>query len=164
MDVSCAELYGGRSPWALHCHMTTSLPALAVALSLTSALPALAQRAPFERTLDATGIVTLDVLTERGAIDIAGGEPGKIVVSGAATVRLSWNVPADAPALARQVAANPPIERDGNVLRLRPPADARTRDAVTVRYRVYVPPGVTVVTTAHENYLYGMTVSSFARS
>jgi hypothetical protein len=126
--------------------MKLSLPALAVAISLTSAIPAAAQRVPFERTLDATGIVTLDVLTERGSIEIAGGEPGKIVVSGAVTVRVWWNTPPNAPELASAVAATPPIERDGNVLRLRPPTDARTRDAVTVNYRVYVPPGVTVVT------------------
>jgi hypothetical protein len=126
--------------------MTSSVLALVVAASLTSAVPALAQRMPFERTIDATGIVTLDVLTERGAIEIAGGEPGKIVVSGAATVRVWWNTPPNALALAREVAANPPIEREGNVLRLRPPADARTSDALTVNYRVYVPPGVTVVT------------------
>jgi hypothetical protein len=126
--------------------MKLPLPALVVAISVTSAVPAVAQRVSFERTLDATGIVTLDVLTERGAIEIAGGEPGRIVVSGAATVRLSWNTPSNAPALAREVAANPPLERAGSVLRLRPPADPKSRDAVTVNYRVYVPPGVTVVT------------------
>src|SRR5687767_2152798 len=126
--------------------MKPSLPALIVAVSFTSAVPALAQRMPFERTLDAAGIVMLDVVTERGAIEITGGDPGRIVVSGAVTVRLWRNTPGNAPDLARQIADSPPIERAGNVLRLRPPTDPRTRDAVTVSYRVQVPPGVTVMT------------------
>ena len=60
------------------------------------------------------------------------GEPGRIEIKGAATVRVGWNVPANAVELARQVAAGPPIEHQGTTVRLRPPQDGATQRAVTV--------------------------------
>src|SRR5215471_18628582 len=112
---------------------------LAGLLLLATAHPALAQRFPFERSFDVTAPPTLDVSTERGRIEIVAGDAGQIVVAGTVTVREGWNVPANAIDLARKAAAAPPIERDGNTVRLRPPADEATRRAVTVSYQVRVP-------------------------
>ena len=110
------------------------------------ASPALAQRFPFERSFDVTGPSALDVSTIRGKIEITAGEPGRIVVVGTATVRVDWNVPANAADLARKVADNPPIQREGQRLRLRPPSDAAEQRAVTVSYQVRVPPETDVAT------------------
>jgi len=121
-----------------------------IAFCAGSASPALAQRFPFERSFDVSGPSVLDVSTIRGKIDVTVGEPGRVVVAGTATVRVDWNVPANAPDLARNVADNPPIQREGQTLRLRPPSDAAAQRAVTVSYQVRVPPD-TEVTAASES-------------
>jgi len=115
-----------------------------IAFSVGSASPALAQRFPFERSFDVTGPSTLDVSTIRGKIEVTTGEPGRIVVVGTVTVRVDWNVPANAADLARKVADTPPIQREGQTIRLRPPSDAAERRAVTVSYQVRVPPDTEV--------------------
>jgi len=124
--------------------------AAAVALMLSSAAPALAQRYPFERSFNVADGVTIDVQTTRGKIEVKVGAPGRVLVGGAATVRLGWNVPGDAIKLAEQFAASPEIEQQGNVLRLRSPSNPAQERAVTVNYVVTVPP-TTVVTTVSES-------------
>lgn len=117
---------------------------MALLLVVASAWPAAAQRTSFERTLDTPTAVTLDVSTLGGRIELRTGGPGKVVVRGAATVRIGFNVPANAPELAKQVAANPPIERAGDIIWLRPPSDPAQRRAAIVSYDVMVPPGTVV--------------------
>jgi DUF4097 and DUF4098 domain-containing protein YvlB len=114
---------------------------VAVALGTMFVLPsaALAQRFPFERAFDVAAVPTLDVSTLRGKIEVTAGEPGRIVIEGTVTVRTDWDVPANAVELARGVVNQPPVERAGNTVRLRPPADGAERRAVTVSYRVHVP-------------------------
>lgn len=106
---------------------------------LLSATPAFAQRFPFERTIDAAGAITLDVSTIRGKIDVSAGEPGRVVVAGAATVRIGWDVPSNAVQLAEQFAATFAIERLGSTIRLRPPAGSTEQRAMTINYQVKVP-------------------------
>lgn len=130
-------------------HFRTMLLGI-VAFSVGSASPALAQRFPFERSFDVTGPSVLDVSTIRGKIEVTAGEPGRIVVRGTVTVRVDWNVPANAVELARHVADHPPIHRDGQTVKLRPPTEPAERRAVTVSYEVRVPPE-TAVTTASES-------------
>jgi putative adhesin len=117
-----------------------------VALGSILPAPALAQRFAFERSLDVTGPATLDVSTIRGKIEVTAGDPGRIVVSGAATVRIGLMTPARAEELARKVAADPPIVREGKTIRLRPPAGADDQRAMTVNYVVRVPPDTEVIT------------------
>lgn len=128
--------------------MRTTLRISLALLAILCPSLAIAQEFRFERTFDAAGQSTLDVSTQRGRIEVVAGEAGRIVVTGAATVRVGWNVPADAVDIARRVAAAPPIERDGNTLRLRRPSDAAAQRAVTVSYRVQVPPNTEVRTSS----------------
>ena len=128
--------------------MRSTILTAIVVYGLASAQPALAQRFPFERTFDAAGPSTLDVSTIRGKIDVTAGNPGRIVVAGTVTVRVDWNVPANATDLAKQVAANPPIQQDAQAVRLRPPSDPAAQRAVTVSYQVRVPPNTRVTTTS----------------
>lgn len=128
-------------------HLRTMLLGI-VAFSVGGASPALAQRFPFERSFDVTGPSVLDVSTIRGKIEVTAGEPGRIVVMGTVTVRVDWNVPANAAELARHVADHPPIQRDGQTVKLRPPTEPAERRAVTVSYEVRVPPETAVTTTS----------------
>jgi hypothetical protein len=120
--------------------------AFAAALWLTSTVPLAAQRFSFERALDASEQVTLDVATERGQIAVSAGEAGRIMVRGTVTVRVGLNVPLDAVAIAKRVAANPPVQRENATLRLRPPVSDDERRAVTIAYDVIVPKGTRVIT------------------
>jgi hypothetical protein len=79
--------------------------------------PAWAQRDPFERTFDISERATLDVSTIRGKMDVIISGPGRVVVSGAATVRIGLRALADAAERAQKIAANPPVRRDGDTIR-----------------------------------------------
>jgi len=119
---------------------------LLTAFTASVASPALAQRLPFERVFDVPAGATLDVSTIRGKIAVHVGDPGRIVVAGMVTIHPGWDVPANAAELARRVADHPPIEQQGNALRLHDPSDAAERRAVTVSYDVHVPPTTRVST------------------
>jgi Toastrack DUF4097 len=110
------------------------------------AAPAAAQRVPFERTYEVGANAVLDVSTVRGRIEVTGGETDRVTVAGTATVRVGWNVPANAVEIVRRVAANPPVEQDGSTLRLRPPSSDEELRAVTIAYQVTVPRGTAVKT------------------
>jgi hypothetical protein len=103
------------------------------------------QSFPFEQTVPVGAATVLDVATERGRINVQVGEPGHVVVKGTVSVRIGWNVPANAADLAKAAASHPPIEEEGATIRLRPPTDAAVRDAVTVAYDVLVPPDTTLI-------------------
>lgn len=116
-----------------------------MAVAICSASPAWAQRLPFEQRFEVNNSAVLDVSTIRGKIDVAVGELGHVVVAGTVTVRIGWDVPSNAADLARSVVNCPPIERAGNIFRLRPPSDATERRAVTISYQVRVPPDTEVL-------------------
>lgn len=118
------------------------LPAALLVVALAS--PAAAQHVTFERSFTTPTTVTLDVSTLGGRIELRAGPAGQVLVRGSATVRTAFNVPANAPELARQIAANPPVERAGDVIWLRPPSDPAQRRAATVAYDVLIPPGTVV--------------------
>jgi hypothetical protein len=123
----------------------TRITVIAVVCASAPSL-AYAQRFAFERTIQTTGPTRLDVATDRGKIEVVAGQPGRVVIEGAATVRVGWNVPANAMEIARTVAASPPIEFADQTVRLRIPTDPSAQQAVTVNYRVQVPPGTEVRT------------------
>lgn len=111
-----------------------------VAIIAGTASPAVAQRFPFERSFAVSGPSALDISTIRGKIEVTVGEPGRIVVLGTVTVRVDWNVPANATDLARKVADNPPVRHVGRTVSLSSPSDPAELRALTVSYQVRVPP------------------------
>jgi hypothetical protein len=102
---------------------------------------ALAQRVTFQRTFDASGPVTVDVVTMAGRIGVTPGPAGRVIVLGTVTVRNGLNVPANARELAARVAALPPIQQNGDRIALQLPNDEAERRAVTIEYEISVPPG-----------------------
>ncbi len=133
--------------------------ALVLAGGTGAATPAVAQRLPFEQSFAVNEPLSLDVSTIRGKIDVTAGEPGRIVITGAVTIRVGWDVPANAADLARRVAEHPPIERDGGTVRLRPPSDPAERRAVTVSYQVQVPPDAQVLAVSESGAITVQSVS-----
>lgn len=93
--------------------MTHWYPAAAAAL-LLAALPALASEATFERNLSVNGRVELNVSTGSGHIHITRGSGNQVHIFG--KVRSNWN--SDNEARVHEIAANPPIEQTGNIVRI----------------------------------------------
>ena len=146
--------------------MWTSARITLLLVSVAVPSTAFAQRVTFERAMDVSAPATLDVSTVRGKIEVVAGVAGRIVVAGAATVRVGWDVPANAEEIARRVAAAPPIEHAGSTVRLRVPADSDAQRAVTVSYRVEVPPDTRVQTSSNsgETSIRGVTATVDVRT
>jgi hypothetical protein len=86
---------------------------IAVAALALAALPAFAAEATFERTLSVSGRVELSVATGSGNIHISHGAGNQVHVFG--RVKSSWG---GNEARVREIAAHPPIERTGNIIRI----------------------------------------------
>ena len=86
---------------------------LATAALALAAIPALAAEATFERTLTVNGRVELSIATGSGYIHLTQGSGNQIHVFG--RVKSSWG---GSDEKVREIAANPPIEQTGNIVRI----------------------------------------------
>lgn len=86
---------------------------LATAVLALAAIPALATEATFERTLSVSGRVDLSVSTGSGNIHISRGAGNQVHIFG--KVRSGWS---GSEQRVREIAANPPIEQTGNIVRI----------------------------------------------
>lgn len=120
---------------------------LPLLVMMAVAVPAAAQRFPFDRTIDVMPGATLDVSTVRGKVNVQSHEARQIRIEGTVTIRPSagFTTTGDPLVIARGVADRPRIEVAGNVVRLRPPAEPDALRVVTVSYDVWVPRDTTVV-------------------
>lgn len=88
------------------------LVALTALLALT-AVPVLASEATFERNLTVNGRVELTAATGSGNIHIIQGSGSQVHIVG--RVKSNWG---DSDERVREIAANPPIEQTGNIIRV----------------------------------------------
>lgn len=89
------------------------IPTCALVLALGT-LPALASEATFERTLSVSGAVTLHISTGSGYIHIKPGSDNQVHIFG----RVKSNGFDNHEDRVRDIAANPPIEQTGSILRV----------------------------------------------
>ena len=89
------------------------LIAVATAALALAAMPALASEATFERNLTVNGRVELSVATGSGNIHLTRGSGGRVHIFG--RVKSSWGGSEER---VREIAANPPIEQTGNIIRI----------------------------------------------
>jgi DUF4097 and DUF4098 domain-containing protein YvlB len=115
---------------------------LAVTTFLTlAAVPALATEATFERNLSVNGRVELTAATGSGNIHITRGSGNQVHIFG--KVKSNWGGVIVYPsaeqidARVREIAANPPIEQTGNIIRI----GARHEDLhnISIDYEIQVP-------------------------
>lgn len=85
----------------------------ALTLSCLAAIPVLAAESTFDRTIKVNGKVDLTVSTGSGSIHITHGADGQIHVFG--RVRSTFGASDEQ---VRHIAANPPIEQTGNIVRI----------------------------------------------
>src|ERR1039457_2270694 len=86
---------------------------IATAALALAAIPALASEATFERNLSVSGRVELSVSTGSGNIHLTHSSGNQVHIFG--KVKSSWG---GSDAKVREIAANPPIEQTGNIIRV----------------------------------------------
>jgi len=107
------------------------IPASALLLALGT-LPALAAEATFERTLSVSGTVTLHISTGSGYIHIKPGSDNQVHIFG--RVKSNWGSGEDR---VREIAANPPIEQTGSILRVG--AHMENMNHISIDYDITAP-------------------------
>src|SRR5438105_1885327 len=93
----------------------------------------------FDRTLKVTGAVDLEVSTGSGNITVKTGAGDAVVVHGYVRVNDNWFAGGDAHDKVNRIVQNPPIEQNGNAIRIGRIDDPELRRNVTINYDVVVP-------------------------
>ena len=86
---------------------------IATATLAMAAIPALASEATFDRNLSVNGRVELSVSTGSGNIHLTRGSGNQVRIHG--VVKSNWG---GSDEKVREIAANPPIEQTGNIVRI----------------------------------------------
>ena len=121
--------------------LLVAVVAVAGALAV-SAIPAqAAARGSFQRTLTVTGPVDLDVSTGSGDIDVRSGAVGSVQVTGRIKVS-GWS--GDGDEKVRKLEQNPPIQQNGNSIRIGYITDPELRHNVSIDYQIVVPQATTL--------------------
>lgn len=97
----------------------------------------------FDRTLQVSGSVSLDLTTGSGEVMIKTGGSNQVVVHGRVHSSNDW-FGGNADSVVHSVESNPPIEQNGNSIRIgyNLPEDAKRH--VSISYEITVPPDTTV--------------------
>jgi hypothetical protein len=91
----------------------------------------------FDRTLNVTGAVDLDVQTSSGRIEVRPGDSSSVRIH--AVIRVHDEFFQGAEGRIHEIEANPPIQQTGNTIRITPPADEWLRRHVSISYELVVP-------------------------
>jgi hypothetical protein len=114
--------------------------ALSAALAPAIAFASDTAEGSFERTLKVTGPVDLEVTTGAGRITVRTGEPGSLRVVGTIRASTGWRATREeAEQKVRRLEANPPIEQNGNVVRIGRIEDEDLRRNISISYDLVVP-------------------------
>jgi len=114
--------------------LLSAVAVLALPLALAAA------EGHFARTLTVAGPVDLDVTTGSGSITVRAGESGTVRISGVIKPRRDFLfAKAGTEEAIRALEANPPIEQEGNVIRVGQIEDRGLREKVSISYELVVP-------------------------
>ena len=125
-----------------HARCRTVVPVLSVAaLCVSLSMPAAAQsgEGSFERTLKVTGPVDLSVRTGSGQVVVRPGPSDSVRVSARIRAGSSWFGSGDVDARIRQIEKDPPIEQDGNTIRIGWFRDDSLQQNISISYELTVP-------------------------
>jgi hypothetical protein len=112
----------------------------ALAASLSTAMRGEAAEGSFDRTLKVTGPVELEVNTGSGNIDVRTGETSGVRIHGRIKAHDHWRDEGSAEEKVRRLESNPPIEQNGNLIRIGRVEDPELRRNVSISYELEVPP------------------------
>lgn len=118
--------------------MRISYTAAALAFAMLAFQAAGADReGSFDRTLNVTGAVDLDIQNSSGRIEVRPGDASRVRIH--AVVRAHDDFFHGDEARIREIEANPPILQTGNSIRITPPSDDWLRRHVSISYDLTVP-------------------------
>jgi Toastrack DUF4097 len=118
----------------------TCLVVVAVALlPWTACSTAVAAEGHFQRTLQVTGPVELSIQTGSGAITVRTGDSSSVEVQGKIQARHSFLSNDDAEKKVAYLESHPPIEQDGNVIKIGHIADSSLQRNISISYELVVP-------------------------
>lgn len=108
---------------------------------LVAAAPVVAQQreGSFDRTLKVTGAVDLSVQGGSGRIRVQPGAAGSVRVEARLRAGNGWFVRGDVEGRLRKIEQNPPIEQQGNTIRIGRFADPELARDISISYDVTVP-------------------------
>ena len=111
---------------------------LAMALLCLPPVPAAASaEGSFQRTLQVTGAVNLDLVTGSGSVQVRTGSAGQVQNTG--HVKVTRWFGGDAEQRLKQIADNPPIQQSGNDIRIGHTGDTELFHNVSISYELTVP-------------------------
>lgn len=122
---------------------------LVLSLSLAlSTVPAHAQsvEGAFDRTLTVTGAVDLDIRTGAGQITVTPGASTTVRVTARLRADQSWFGRGDVAQRIKQIEQTPPIEQQGNTVRIGRFTDESLQDHISISYDVTVPAATRLTT------------------
>jgi DUF4097 and DUF4098 domain-containing protein YvlB len=93
----------------------------------------------FTRTLKVTGAVDLEVKSSSGSIQVRPGATDSVQVVGKIRARESWKSSLSPEEKVKRLESNPPIEQNGNVIRIGHIEDQELRENVSISYELVVP-------------------------
>ena len=91
----------------------------------------------FDRTLTVSGPVDMDVETGSGNIVVRAGGSGKVEIHG--KIHAGWHVTGDVEQRVHDLETNPPIEQNGNTIRIGHIEDHERMRNISISYEVIVP-------------------------
>lgn len=113
--------------------------AVVVVLLFSAGVLSAAEQGTFDRTLKVTGAVDLDIGTGSGYINIRPGAADAVVIHATVKVGDDMFSGSDARARLQRILQNPPIEQNGNFIRVGRTDDPDLRRNVSISYDVTVP-------------------------
>jgi DUF4097 and DUF4098 domain-containing protein YvlB len=119
-----------------------ALLALTVALAFSIACSAQdkAAEGSFDRTLKVSGAVDLTVSTGAGSITVRPGDASSVHVSAKIRVSEGWHITeSEAKERVAKIEATPPIEQEGNTIRIGEIRDEDLRHNVSISYEISTP-------------------------
>jgi hypothetical protein len=93
----------------------------------------------FDRTLNVTGLVDLDLQTGSGRLEVRAGSSSAVVIHGSIRVNEGLFNFTGAEQRVRAIESNPPIQQNGNVIRIGHMDDPELRRGVSISYEISVP-------------------------
>jgi DUF4097 and DUF4098 domain-containing protein YvlB len=106
---------------------------VSVAALALAAVPALASEATFDKTLNVSGKVELSISTGSGNIHLTRGSDSRVHIFG--KVKSGWG---GSDEKVREIAANPPIEQTGNIIRIG--GHHENLHNISIDYEIEAPP------------------------
>jgi hypothetical protein len=106
------------------------------------------QDGSFDRNLTVSGPVDLDITTDSGGITILPGSSSSVHVHAILKAQHGWLDSTDAEAHIRELERNPPVEQNGNRIRIGYVHDRSLLKGVSMRLEIQTPPDTRVHATA----------------